>query len=195
MTQQANASMAESIATAPVRPGTPRARRVPGLRVVSLRWLDGDDSARQAMEGRGLPWVTAPGTLSGTDPIVAWRAPHERVLLGPSGAPLDALLGELAPGCQPDALAVDLSESAAVFSLDGPGLDDWLAHLVDASAIPRAAGRAATCRMADIAALLLRLAPDRLWLLVDVALVAYVEHWLAHAHEGAFAQMPSGQSA
>lgn len=110
-----------------------------------------------------------------------------RKLLGRNAKPLQLLLADLASGKHNAALAVDLSEAVAVLELRGPALDEWLAHLVDANAIPHEPGRVSRCRLADVPAMLLRLEADRLWLVVDRPLEPYVTDWLAYAHDGAFA--------
>lgn len=179
--------MDELIAASNGRPG---ARQLDGVATLGVRMLAGDTAAHQAVLDSGLPWVNMPSELAGTDPFVAWRAPEERLVLGRHVEPMQRLLRALAPGLHTTALAVDLSESVAVIELHGAGLDDWLAHLVDASAIPRAPGRASRSRLADVPALLLRLSGERLWLTVERPLLPYVIDWLAYAHEGAFASTP-----
>lgn len=176
--------MAELIAASACSPG---ARRLDCVAVVSLRTLPGDTAAQPAVRDAGLPWVDVPGDAAGTDPVVAWRAPRELFVVGRNAAPGQVLLATLAPGRHETALATDLGEAFAVFELHGPALDDWLAHLVDASAIPRQAGRASGCRLADVAVFLLRLQADRLWLLADRPLQRYLENWLAYTHVGATA--------
>ena len=172
---------------------TPRlagARRLDGLTVLNLRMLPGDTAAQQAVLDAGLPWVKVPGELAGTGPVVAWRGPHDLLVLAHDAAPLNALRHALAPGRHATALAVDLSEALVTIELHGPALDDWLAHLVDASAIPREAGRAGRCRLADVSVMLMRLAGDRLWLSVDRPLLPYVTDWLPFTHGGALAGAP-----
>ncbi len=176
--------MVESL---PVRDALPGFRRLSGLTVITLRHLEGDTSARAAAQAQGLPWCEAPGELAGSGPWLAWRSPRETIALGFESTLLPTLLQALAPGRSESAVAVDLSQALAVFELQGAQIDEWLAHLVDASSIPRQAGRAARCRMMDAAVFLLRLQADRLLLLVDRPVAAYVENWLAYAHEGAFA--------
>ena len=167
----------------------PGARRVTGLTALTLRHADGDESAPSAVQAHGLPWPTRPGELLGQGPWLAWRHPHESVALGFDAEPLRALLQALAPGRSDSAVAVDLSEALAVFELHGPRIDTWLVRLVDASALPRAAGQASRCRLIDAAVSLWRLEAERLWLIVDRPLAPYIEHWLAYAHEGAFAEV------
>lgn len=176
--------MVESL---PVRDALPGFVRLSGLTVITLRHLAGDTSARAAVQDQGLPWCEAPGELTGSGPWLAWRSPRETLALGFDATLLPALLQALAPGRSESAVAVDLSQALAVFELQGARIDEWLAHLVDASSIPRQAGRAARCRMMDVAVFLLRLDANRLLLLVDRPVAAYVENWLAYAHEGAFA--------
>jgi sarcosine oxidase gamma subunit len=170
------------------RLNAPGVALVDGLRMVAVRWLGGGEAVRQAFDDSGLPWASAPGDCAGDDPLVAWCAPRERWLIGQNRPPLDQLLTRLAPGRLAGALAVDVSDSSVVFNLCGTALDTWLAHLVDASAVPRVAWRASRCRLADVPVLLLRRASDRLWLVVDRPLGNYVADWLEYAHEGAFAK-------
>jgi sarcosine oxidase gamma subunit len=162
------------------------AHRLDGITVLSLRSLSGDTAAQRAVHDAGLTWVNVPGDFAGLDPVVAWSAPGERLLLGRQAAPLRQLLAELAPGRSESALAVDLSEAMAVIELRSPLVDQWLAHLVDASAIPREPGRCSRCRLADISAMLLRLEAGRLWLVVDRPLLPYVTEWLAYSRVGLF---------
>jgi heterotetrameric sarcosine oxidase gamma subunit len=128
-----------------------------------------------------------PATAWGRDgPLIARLQPEEAVVIGPPGAIIDALLAALAPGPASEAIAIDLTHGALVIALEGPRLDEWLAHLVDAAALPRAAGRCCRCRFVDVPALLVRLAAERLWLVVDRALAPYVTDWLSFTHDAAF---------
>jgi sarcosine oxidase gamma subunit len=179
--------MAEFIAASATRPG---ARRIHGVTALSVRSLAGDTAAQRAVHKAGLPWVNLPGELAGADPIVAWRAPQELIVIGCKAGPLRALQHALAPGLHAAALAVDLSEAIAVIEMHGPALDEWLTHLVDASAVPREPGRVSRCRLADVPVMLLRLETDRLWLVVDRPLQRYISDWLAYAHDGAYADLP-----
>lgn len=162
----------------------PGARRLHGLKVVTVRWLEADSAARDALLRAGLPWVSAPGMHDGTDPLVAWRAPRERLLVGTGAEPLATVVDALAPGRHTTTLALDASEATAAFELHGPALDDWLARLVDASAVPRSTRQGSRCRLADVAVVLMRIAPDRVWLLVDRPLAPYVGEWIAYTHAG-----------
>lgn len=166
--------------------GRPGCREVPGVVVATLRHFAGDTSAAAAITGMGLPWPLEVGRLAGADPWLAWRAPQEAWLLATRREPVDALLGALAPGQSESAMAAELSDGLITLELHGPQLDDWLAHLVDASAIPRQPGLVTRARMADVAVLLLRLANDRLWLLADRTIAHYLVEWLTYSHEGAF---------
>jgi sarcosine oxidase gamma subunit len=167
--------------------GNPGARALSGTHVITLGHFGGDASAAAAVTAMGLPWPAEPGKLVGADPWLAWRGPKETLVLATRRAPIDGLLQALAPGQSESAMAAELSDGLTTFELHGPGLDDWLAHLVDASAIPRQAGSVTRARMADAAVWMLRLAPERLWLLADRTISAYIESWLQFSHEGSFA--------
>lgn len=172
-------------------PGLPGCRELQGLHVATVRHAAGDATASAALSAIGLPGLPRPGVLArasaDTGPWLAWRAPQECVLLSLDAAPVQALLLALEPGRSPSAMAAALGEGLVAFELHGPRIDDWLAHLVDADAIPRAAGRATRARLIDVPVLLLRLAPERLWLLGDRPIAAYLRNWLAFSHQGAFA--------
>jgi hypothetical protein len=167
-------------------PGHPGCRQLTGLTAVTIRHFAGDSSAREAVQAQGMSWSGLPGTLSGKDPYLAWRGPQETLALGSHSAPLYAMLDALAPGRSDSAVAIDLSESLAVFELHGALLDDWLSHLVDAMAIPHQTGRVSRCRLADIPVLLLRLDPERVWLVADRPVTPYLSNWLSYSHQGAF---------
>ena len=169
--------------------GQPGCRQLSGFTAVTIRYFAGDRSASEAVQAQGLIWPNVPGELSGHDPWLAWRSPQETLALGFQSDALNALhalLQALAPGRSESALAVDVSQALAVFELHGPLLDAWLAHLVDAAAIPRQAGRVCRCRLADVAVLLLRLDPERVYLVADRPIAPYLGNWLAYSHSGAF---------
>jgi hypothetical protein len=166
--------------------GRPGYRQLTAVSVVTIRHFAGDNSARDAAQAQGLNWSAVPGSLTGHDPYLAWRSPQETLALGLQPQPLRAVLDALAPGRSETALAVDLSESLAVFELHGALLDVWLSHLVDALAIPRQSGQVWRCRLADIPVLLLRLDPERVWLVADRPIAPYLSNWLSYSHEGAF---------
>jgi sarcosine oxidase gamma subunit len=171
----------------PSQGGLPGCRRVRGLTAITIRHFPGDASAAEAVRTQGLVWSNLPGELSGSEPWLAWRSPNETIALGFTAAPIQAVLAALAPGRSASAMAANLSDALAVFELHGPRIDEWLAHLVDASSIPRDPGRCSRSRLADAAVMLLRLQADRLWLVVDGPVATYLENWLAFSHEGAFA--------
>ena len=166
--------------------GAPNCRQLSDVSVVTIRHFAGDSSAREAVQAQGLAWPEVPGSLSGNGPYLAWRNPQETLALGLQPPALHAVLDALAPGRSETAVAVDLSESLAVFELQGALLDDWLSHLVDALAIPRQSGQCTRCRLADIPVLLLRLDPERVWLVADRPIAPYLSNWLSYSHEGAF---------
>lgn len=168
-------------------PGRPGVRLMTGVSALTLRHFNGDTRARAAVQAAGLAWPELPGQVTGDDPWMAWRNPQEMLAIGLRRAPLQAVLQSLAPGRSDTAVALDLSEALAIFELHGPMLDTWLSHLVDALAIPRHSGRVTRCRLADVPVLLLRLDPERVWLVADRPTAPYLGNWLAYAHEGAFA--------
>lgn len=163
--------------------GLPGCRLLGGLTAITIRSLSADSAAAAAVRAQGLAWVDRPGQLAGTDPVIAWRGPRERIAIGRDGAALRGVLQSLVPGRHDTALAADWSEALVVFELHGAHIDAWLARLVDADAIPVEAGRCSSCRLADAAVLLLRLRADRLWLVVDRPIGPYVRDWLTYAHE------------
>lgn len=169
-----------------VKPGQPGFRQLSGFTAVTIRHFAGDTSAHDAVQALGMTWPSVAGALTGQGPYLAWRGPQETIALGWPAGPLHALLQSLAPGRSDTALAVDLSEALAVFELQGPLLDAWLSHLVDATAIPRPSGTACRCRLADAAVLLLRMDSERVCLVADRPIAPYISNWLSYAHKGAF---------
>jgi heterotetrameric sarcosine oxidase gamma subunit len=166
--------------------GCPGCRELADCFVITLRHFEGDTSIAGALAAQGLGWPVSAGCVVGAGPWLAWRGPQEALLLSTRREPGEALLKALEPGQSETAMAAELSDGVMTFELHGPALDEWLAHLVDASAIPRQPGRASRTRMAEVSVFLLRLTPDRLWLLADRSMAAYVINWLAFSHEGAF---------
>ena len=167
--------------------GRPGCRLLLGVSAVTVRYFPDDASAKSAAQAAGLEWPDAPGLLTGTDPWMAWRSPQEMLLIGLQSTAMQALLLSLAPGRSDSAVALDLSEALAVYELHGPRLDDWLSHLVDALAIPRQNGCVTRCRLADVPVVLMRLEPERLWLVADRPTAPYLRNWLSYSHDGAFA--------
>ncbi len=171
----------------PARPGLPTCRQLDGCTAITIHHGAGDNDARLALERDGLVWPALAGDLTGNDPYLAWCSPHELLALGSTAQVLCALLDLLAPGRSATALALDRSDALVVFELAGPQLDLWLAHLVDASAIPRRVGSASRCRLADIPVLMLRPDFERVWLAAERPVAAYLGDWLVYSHDGAFA--------
>lgn len=182
--------MAELIAAEPHLPGC---RVVDSFSAVAIRHFPGDTSARDAVHQLGLAWSEAPGTLTGSDPWLAWRSPRETIAFGLERARSQELLERLAPGRSAGAMTIDVTEALGVIELHGVALDEWLAHLVDAMSIPRQSGRCTRARMAEAAVMLLRIAEDRLWMVIDRPIRAYAEDWLAYSHEGAFGSPEQAQ--
>jgi len=145
------------------------------LRVVTLRCLPGSDAALAAAASP-LP---GPSSFTGKDPLLVWRSPGEWLHIGTRDEAADALLQALLPGGS--AHATDLSAGLILFELRGPALDALLPRLLDASVQLAEPGQGTRARLADIAVVALRHAPDRLWLLADRANDHYLAHWLAYA--------------
>lgn len=162
-------------------------RQMADITAITIRHFSGDHSAFDAAKRQHLTWPDAPGILAGNDPCLVWRSPQEVIALGFRSESLMEVLAALAPGQSETAMATDLSEALVVFELRGPTLDEWLSHLVDATAIPRQTGRVRRCRLMDAAVMLLRFEAQRLWLVADRPIAPYLSNWLTYAHQGAFA--------
>jgi heterotetrameric sarcosine oxidase gamma subunit len=167
-----------------------------GLRVLTLCHAQHGVSVREALASLGLPWPQHVGDIHGdragdqctAATLLVRRHPEEILMIGQgeAAATLEALAAALAPGQHSDAVVIDLSHGNTVIALEGPQLDAWMSHLVDAQALPTHSGRASHTRLADVPVALLRLAPERLWLLADRAVSPYIANWLAFSHQGAF---------
>ncbi|MDH0866262.1 hypothetical protein [Mitsuaria sp. GD03876] len=134
----------------------------------------------------GLP---GPGRFIGVDPLLAWRGPGEWLHFSRTDAPADALLAALPPGDAP-AQAIDLSAGTLVVELQGPALDALIARLFDATVRLAEPGQGTRTRLAEIAVVALRLAPRRLWLLVDRANDDYLARWLTYAADADLSPQP-----
>lgn len=152
----------------------PQARIVEPLRVLTLRCLPGGEADLASAVAAALP---GPGTFAGS---LVWRSPSEWLHIGNDGAAADALLHALPPGAAA-AQATDLSAGIVVIELQDAALDALLSRLLDAAVPLSQPGQAARTRLAEIAVLALRLAPERLWLLADRGNAHYLAHWLAYA--------------
>lgn len=159
---------------------------VEDLRILALRFLPGGKAAVEAslVEHGGVP-LPKPGECLGADPWRVWTGPTECLLLVSNRAVADGVLQSLAPGRAPLACAVDRSDGCVVFDLAGPGDADLLPRLLDASAIPQQVGRGHRTRCLDIGAVLLRVAPDRVLLVVDRMHGLYVAQWIGHTLQAA----------
>lgn len=157
-------------------------RVVEGLRVLALRYLAGGAAAIElALAAHDLAPLAQPGACKGADPWLVWVGLAESLLLTSHPAVADGVLRELAPGLQAVACALDQSGGWLVFELLGTNVDEVLSRLLDASAIPQRAGQSSRARLMDISAVLVRLAPDRVFLLVDRTHGIYAAQWLTHA--------------
>jgi sarcosine oxidase gamma subunit len=161
-------------------------RVVEGVRMLVLRHAAGGHAALEAaLAGQGLSPLPQPGTFHGSDPWLLWAGPAECLLFTSHAETADGVLQALAPGQEALACAVDATHGCLVLELQGPGVGAWLARLVDASALPQGPGQGGRVRWMDIRAVLMRLAPDRVWLTVDRPQGLYAARWLAQALAGA----------
>jgi heterotetrameric sarcosine oxidase gamma subunit len=160
-------------------------QRVEPMHVLSLRHLpDGGTVALAAvMDRHTLPGLPRPGVSCGIEPRLIWRSPNEILLLTQDAALASALLAELRPSPGALACALDLSAGTLVVTLRGGKVEALLSRLVDAHALPRGTDQASRVRLADIAAVVWREAPDHVGLLVDRANGQYLARWLNHAAE------------
>ncbi len=157
-------------------------RIVEGLRVLALRCLAGGVAAIEAaLAAHDLAPLAKPGACNGADPWLAWISPAESLLLTSHHAVADGVLRELAPGRVALACALDQSGGCLVFELLGANVDNVLQHLLDVSAIPQRAGQSNRGRLMDISAVVIRLEPDRVLLVVDRMHGIYAAQWLRHA--------------
>ncbi len=153
------------------------------MHVLSLRHLPGGGLAAlaDALAAQALPALPQPGQSCGSERMLIWRSPNETLLLTQDAVQAAALLTALRPVPGALAGALDLSHGMLVVTLQGSGVDALLSRLVDAHALPRETGQASRMRLADIAAVVWREAPDRVGLLVDRANDPYLAAWLRYA--------------
>lgn len=153
-----------------------------GLRVLALRHLPGAAAAFAAALAGHDGWpLPKPGECLGSDPWWLWTGPAECLLITSNGAVADGVLQSMSPGREALACAVDRSAGSVVFELAGPGTAGLLPRLFDASAIPQRAGQGHRARCVDVGAVPIRVAPDRVLLLVDRLHGLHVAQWIAHA--------------
>jgi heterotetrameric sarcosine oxidase gamma subunit len=157
-------------------------RAVEPMHVLSLRHLPGGGLhvLTEAVAAQGLPVAPGPGRCCGIDPLLIWRSPNEVLLLTQDAALAAAVRAALRPAPGALAVALDLSAGSLVVELHGGGVDALLTRLVDAQAIPRDPGQAWRSRLADIAAVVWRAAPDRAGMLVDRSNAHYLARWMSY---------------
>jgi heterotetrameric sarcosine oxidase gamma subunit len=157
-------------------------RPVPGLRVLSLRYLaDGAAVVNAVVAAHGLTQLPEPGTFRGADPYLVWTGPAEFLLLTTSSAVAAGVQEALAPGREALACALDQTAGCSVVELMGHEVADVPLHLLDVNALPRQVGDSTRTRLVDIGSVVLRLDTDRIWLVIDRAHREYVLQWIAHA--------------
>jgi heterotetrameric sarcosine oxidase gamma subunit len=158
-------------------------RLVEPLHVLSLRHFPGGGASALStvLAEHRLPGLPGPGHSRGIEPRLIWRSPTETLLLTQDAAQASALLAALRPAPGALACALDLSAGTLVVTLQGGNVEALLSRLVDAHALPRGTDQASRVRLADIAAVVWRGAPDHLGLLVDRANAHYLARWLSYA--------------
>lgn len=152
------------------------------LGVVSVRTLEPGDATWARDLGGAAP-LPAPGRWVGDPVRVAWRSPTEYLLVTQRPDRLAGVLAALAPGHHPLQVALDRSAGTAGVEVRGRRIDALLARLSNAAQAVAWPGQAASLLGAELPAMLLRMAPDRLWWLVDRSLARHLVLWLCHACE------------
>lgn len=169
-------------ATLPVASPALTVRILEDLNVLALRHLAGGASAVEAaLADHKLTPLPAPGACHGSDPWLLWTGPSEFLLLTSHRTLAHGVLQLLAPGREPLACALDQSPGCLILELQGPGIEDLLPRLLDASAIPRQVGQASRTRLMDIGAVVLRKDRDCIWLIVDRNHGLYAAKWITYA--------------
>lgn len=157
-------------------------RVVPGLRVLSLRYLGGGAAAVDAVAAaNGLTQLPEPGHFRGIDPWLVWAGPAELLLLTTSTAVAEGVQMALAPGREALACALDQSNGCLALELVGLRAADVLLRLLDVNAVPKRVGEGTRTRLMDIGTVVLRLETDRVLLVIDRVHGVYATRWIRHA--------------
>ena len=160
--------------------GPVNVRSIEHLLIISLRHLpEASDSLATALQAAGLAGTPGPGLVLGQSPWALWISPSEVILLANNQMQANAAKAALADSQL--ACALDQSDALLALDLRGPQLDDLLLRLIDSRSLPGVPGSAVRVRLADIAVILIRQTPDRLWLLVERPQSHYLTNWLKHA--------------
>jgi heterotetrameric sarcosine oxidase gamma subunit len=181
-----SATDAQLLAALPAASAALTVRVVHGLRVLTLRHLAGNKGPlEEALARHHLTPLHQAGSWHGADTWMLWLSPTEQWLLTTHGPDIaDAVLLALRPGRHAQACALDQSAGNVAFELGGPAVSDVLARLCDASSIPLQAGQATRAKFVDIAAVVVRRAPNEAWLLVDRSHAIYVARWISEQASG-----------
>jgi hypothetical protein len=189
LSASANAFMQDLVPWIDADADRPGVRRLNAMRVLSVRHITGSPAAQVALSQSGLAWPERTSDLVFAEGLLATRRhAGEIIVVGDAAAALQRLLDELAPGIEPEVIGIEMTHGTGVIELHGPRLDQWLAHLVDHSAIP-AEGRASWCRLVDVPVLLVRTESAQIFLVADRSLFPYLAQWLAFSLEGAFSDL------
>lgn len=163
-----------------------RLSAVEPLHVVSVRALPGADASWLQALGGGDPISRPlPGRFEGDVVRIVWRSPTEYLVVTQEAARLQGLLQSLRPGSCADACAVDRTAGTVGFAIEGRRLDEALARLVDAAAIPAEPGRAVRARCVDLAVVMLRIDARQAWVLAQRPVASHLLEGLRSACERA----------
>lgn len=174
--------MGEMAALLPPEGADFSARLVEPLQVLALRSLPGGaEAVASAVAITGVDSLPHTGCFVGSDPMVLWRSPGELMFISTSASAANTVLRTLPAASHALAYSIDRSAGTITFSLQGPAVDEVLHRLIDASAVPRSVGQGTRTRMADIAVVVMRVAPDCVWLIADRTNDHYLAHWIAYA--------------
>ena len=114
-----------------------------------------------------------PSPLTWRGPLV-WTGPNERLIVQEGNWDPGALGAALPAGCH----ALDLSQGLAAFELSGPGVETLVRG--ETSAVQFAPGFAARLRFADLAVLVMALDAQRIRLLAERSVAAWLFDWLGN---------------
>lgn len=150
-------------------------------KILLQRFAVAEPTAHNADSMWGLP----PNRSSGSEPVVLWRSPHERMVVA-EAASFDAVLASIEP--EIDCHVIDVSHALATLRLRGVGVPIALAAEigVDLAEGRFSEGDCVRTQFAQVHVLLHRRCDERFtWdLHVDRSLVSYVRDWLIRCAGG-----------
>lgn len=147
--------------------------------MVTLRGDLASKKLAQALKGIGLGLPAPRRITMGGARATAWMSPDELLILVPY-AEAPATVAALATALAGEhALAVDVSDARAVFTITGAGADQVIAKLSPADLGALAEGEIRRTRIAQVAGAFWRSAPDQITLVTFRSVAAYVMGVLA----------------